>query len=316
MRSTQARSPASRVLLPPTSCERVTLLAGRAVTMRCMSSESGSTARLVIDAERPSTKKSTPQKSPMPKLTPITADRVRRGLRHRSVTSVSNQHVTPPPRVGPHARVAMTRSARASDVRVVGDESRGWPRSPADLSKNGVDHPVRIVTVERSGGFVSEDDGRSVDNRAGDGDPLALAAREVVGEAAAESSRGRVARATRLPLRQLQRPAGRSPAAGRRSPPRSDGATGCPPGTPSPGFRGGTGSARFSGSDEITVATDGDSAGGRRGQSSEQAEQGRLPASARTHDRHALAAVDLEPVKAQSVHGCSGVRYSTIRSRA
>ena len=54
------------------------------VTTRCMSRESGASARLVMLAAEPSMKKRTPEKSPTPSMTPRTDATVRRGFRTRS----------------------------------------------------------------------------------------------------------------------------------------------------------------------------------------------------------------------------------------
>ena len=170
------------------------VLAARSVTMRCMSSGSGSTARCVIEAESPSTKNSTPQKSPTPRLTPTMVDSVRRGLRHRSATTYlasTCSHL----RAGPGARSSTTRSACAAIVRVVGDEHRAWRRCSRCTSTSRSMTRQRVVAVERAGRLVGEDHGRPVDHRPGDRDPLPLPAGELVGQAGGRAARARADRA-------------------------------------------------------------------------------------------------------------------------
>ncbi len=65
------------------------------------------------------------------------------------------------------------------DVGLVGDEDDGVALG-VEIVEEGHDL-VAGLGVEVSGGLVGEDDGGMVDQSAGDGDPLALAARELVG---------------------------------------------------------------------------------------------------------------------------------------
>ena len=61
------------------------------------------------------------------------------------------------------------------DPVVVGDDDDGAVGRAGDLAEE-VEHDLAVLRVERGGGFVADDERRLVDERAGDGDALLLAA--------------------------------------------------------------------------------------------------------------------------------------------
>ena len=65
------------------------------------------------------------------------------------------------------------------DAVVVGDDDDGAAGGAGDLAEE-VEHDLAVLRVERGGGFVADDERRFVDERAGDGDALLLAAGEFV----------------------------------------------------------------------------------------------------------------------------------------
>ena len=65
------------------------------------------------------------------------------------------------------------------DTVVVGDDDHGALRRAGDIAEE-FEHDFAIVRVESGGGFVADDERRFVNQRAGDGDTLLLAAGEFV----------------------------------------------------------------------------------------------------------------------------------------
>ena len=65
------------------------------------------------------------------------------------------------------------------DAVVVGDDDHGAVRRAGDVAEE-FEHDLAVLGIERGGGFVADDERRFVDQRAGDGDALLLAAGEFV----------------------------------------------------------------------------------------------------------------------------------------
>ena len=65
------------------------------------------------------------------------------------------------------------------DPVVVGDDDDGAVGGAGDLAEE-IEHDLAVLRIERGGGFVADDQRRFVDERAGDGDALLLAAGEFV----------------------------------------------------------------------------------------------------------------------------------------
>src|ERR1700716_3787421 len=126
-----------------------------------MSIATGAIARSVIRAADPSTKKAVEEKRPTARATPTTDAKVRRGLRTRSrrlYLSTSHRRA-----VADNLAIAERDHALepSRDVRVVGHDDKGRAGDFLRI-EHQVEHRSRGLAVELAGGFISEDEPRSV----------------------------------------------------------------------------------------------------------------------------------------------------------